>query len=330
MKKYIMMKNIRHFLCFVVMLVLFIQCLSIVVRADTGPKPSIEVKILNPPDEPYYIDLLEQGFAGDRDSEDPYDHGLLASMEAEEDTEQDRKIKNILCSYYVDGWGARLDRGIVDDVFHPSNQDHRYSFGYSVPVTFKVIVVTASGKVYVSDVIERQEYNAVVTYDLGDVVPFVWQEGEISDISAVGEIKEVRILGMLCRILQVCLCYLITLLVEGICLLFFGLASARNIKYFILINTVTQVIVQWTAFHYGMNGWYPYILFFYEIFIFIIEAVYYVKRLHAKDGKPHPLRNMAYAFTANVLSYVLGVWVLFYINFVMEGIMVDAYLGQLS
>lgn len=68
---------------------------------------------------------------------------------------------------------------------------------------FVVIVVTASGKVYVSDVIERQEYNAVVTYDLGEAVPFVWQEGQISDISAVGEIKEVRIFGILSRILQV-------------------------------------------------------------------------------------------------------------------------------
>ncbi len=323
------MKNIRHYLCFVLILMLVIQCLSIVVMADTGPKPSIEVKILNPPNEAYYIDLLEQGFAGDSDSEDSYEHGLPASMEDEEDTEQDRKIKNILCSYYVDGWGARLDRGIVDSVFHPSNKGHRYVFDYSVPLTFKVIVVTASGKVFVSDVIEREEFNAVVTWDLGGAAPFVWQEGQNSDISAAGEIKEVRILGILSRILQVCLCYLITLLVEGICLLLFGLASARNIKYFILINTVTQVIVQWTAFHYGMNGWYPYVLLFYEIFIFIIEAVYYAKRLYAKDGKPHPLRNIVYAFTANVLSYVLGVCVLFYINFVMVEIMVDAYLGKL-
>lgn len=330
MKKYIMMKNIRHCLCFAVMLMLVIQCLSIVVMADMGPKPSIEVKILNPPDEAYYIDLLEQGFAGDRYSEDPYDHGLPASMENEEDTEQDRMIKNILCSYYVDGWGARLDRGIVDSVFHPSNQDHRYGFGYLVPETFKVIVVTASGKVFVSDVIEREEFNAVVTWDLGDAAPFVWQEGQNPDISAVGEIKEVRRLGILSRILQVCLCYLITLLVEGICLLPFGLASARNIKYFIFINTVTQVIVQWTSFNHGMSGWYLYILFFNEIFIFIIEAVYYAKRLYAKDEKPHLLRNIAYTFTANVLSYVLGVCVLFYIDFVMVEIMVDAYLEKLS
>lgn len=56
---------------------------------------------------------------------------------------------------------------------------------------------------------------------------------------------------------------------------------------------------------------YPYILFFYEIFIFIIEAVYYAKKHYARDGKPHLLRNIAYAFMANVLSYVLGVWVIF-------------------
>lgn len=330
MKRYMMIKNIRRYLCFAVMLTLLISCLNIVAVADTGPKPSIEVKLLNPPDEAYYIDLLEKhDSAGEPDSENGYGYEMLASVEAETDTEQNKRMKKIMCSYYVNGWDARLDRGIVDATFHPSNAGHRYIFDYIVPTTFKVIVVTASGQVFVSDVVEIEEYNAVVTWDLEGASPFLWQEGEISDVRAVGEIKEVRMLGILARILQMCLCYLITLLVEGICLLFFGLARAHNIKYFIWINTVTQVIVQSTVFHYGTSGWYLFILLFFEIFIFIIEAVYYAKRLLAKDGKPHLLRNAAYALVANVFSYVMGVWLLFYMD-VVSGIMVDAYLRKLS
>lgn len=325
------MKNIRRYLCFAVTLTLLLPCLSIVAMADTGPKPSIKVKLLNPPDEAYYIDLLEKfGSAEEPDSENKYGKRLLDSIEAAEDTEQDKMMQRIMCSYYADGWSARLDSGMVDATFHPSKEGHTYVFDYLVPVTFKVIVVTASGKVFVSDVVEREEYNAVVTWDLDGASPFVWQEGASPDIRTVGEIKEVRILGIISRILQVCLCYLITLLVEGICLLFFGLARARNIKYFILINTVTQVIVQWTAFHYGVIGMYLFILLFYEIFIFVIEAVYYAKRLCAKDGKPHPVRNVAYALVANASSYVLGVCVLFFMDFVVSEIMVEVYLRGLS
>ena len=61
-----MKKSLR----FCVLLVLAATLLTVSAFADTGPKPQLTVKVTNPPEELYYLDLLAEGdweHAGDAD-----------------------------------------------------------------------------------------------------------------------------------------------------------------------------------------------------------------------------------------------------------------------
>ena len=52
-----MKKSLR----FCVLLALAAALLTVSAFADTGPKPQLTVKVTNPPEELYYLDLLAEG-----------------------------------------------------------------------------------------------------------------------------------------------------------------------------------------------------------------------------------------------------------------------------
>ena len=100
-----MKKSLR----FCVLLVLAAALLTVSASADTGPKPQLTVKVTNPPEELYYLDLLAEGdweHAGDADYS-----GLDWSYSEEEIAALDSGLLDALRAAVPDGWHACTAEG---------------------------------------------------------------------------------------------------------------------------------------------------------------------------------------------------------------------------
>lgn len=99
-------------------------------------------------------------------------------------------------------------------------------FGYvGVPSTYRIILVTESGKVWVSDILNRRVLQSSVTVNWSD------------DTSAVTVSVPSTIPGYL---LQFVATLVPTLLIEGALLLLFRYSWKKNWEAFLLVNVLTQ------------------------------------------------------------------------------------------
>ena len=168
-------------------------------------------------------------------------------------------------------------------------------FGYvGVPSTYRIILVTESGKVWVSDILNRRVLQSSVTVNWSD------------DTSAVTVSVPSTIPGYL---LQFVATLVPTLLIEGALLLLFRYSWKKNWEAFLLVNVLTQgflaVASVYVTAHNGVSAWY---LFFFllpaELIILLVELYLYAGcgflTGHSKG------RAAAYAITANLASAVLG------------------------
>ena len=259
------------------------------VSADAGPKASITVYVSNLPDEEVYLDLLID-MPPIEDEEYGYRYG---EYEWGEDPEYyDPEMLNILKAYKVDGWRPMLVTGSTLPMWgslrlNVIDGSAIAEFGYmGVPDRFKIIAVTESGEVAVSDVIDKKTFESVVYFDF-----------------ATGAAEEQ--LPVIPWAKRFALSLVLTLVIEGLILLLFRFSLKQNWKPFLIINIVTQI-----GLHVGvvlasiaLETYYTLILYaIFEVVILVAEAVLFAKFLtqHSK------LRRVIYAITANILSFVAG------------------------
>ena len=168
-------------------------------------------------------------------------------------------------------------------------------FGYvGVPSTYRIILVTESGKVWVSDILNRRVLQSSVTVNWSD------------DTSAVTVSVPSTIPGYL---LQLVATLVPTLLIEGIILLLFQYSWKQNWKAFLLVNLITQGLLAIASSVYAIQSgpnMFSYLIFFLpaELFILIAEAYLYAGRGMLKGHSKK--RAAAYAVTANLISAILG------------------------
>lgn len=162
-----------------------------------------------------------------------------------------------------------------------------HEFGYvGLPDTYRIIIVTESGDVSVSDTLNRQSLHSSVTYDYTSgkaTTPKLW-------------------ISYLLQFLTTCIP---TILIEGIILLLFGFKLKENYKVFLLINIITQVALTMTMgialIRSGPIAAYI-IQFPVEIVILVVEALVYYKYFKGKSAK----RSLVYGIVANLVSWGLG------------------------
>ncbi|MBO4902728.1 MAG: hypothetical protein J5518_08035 [Lachnospiraceae bacterium] len=255
--------------------------LPVCVHADMGPKRSIEIELQNMPAEPYYFGILEPG------TKSGFTDERYENVE-----EDDRWIGDLFYEYDEDGYRLFLYGGGASSIRYSETQIREYGFlrySYMVPRTFKVMTVTKSGMVAVSDPLTVKAFNAVCIYD-GAANSLV--EGTAA-LSAPFFIESL-------------ICLLITLFVEGLILLFFGLFRIKNLPHFLLVNLVTQVLL--FAFNlisvWSLSVYAHYIplWFFAEAVITVFEVLWYRERLVKKDGSISKARNILYGLIANLVS----------------------------
>lgn len=268
--------------------------------ADFGPKPQLTVRVENAPQESYYLDLLAEG---DWDAEDGNRiDGIDWNYDGKEDT-LDPDLLALLRDNVPAGWHACVAQGTtgapIYGELYSENTDASgndlHVFGYhGVPSTYRIILVTESGKVWVSDILNRRVLQSSVTVNWSD------------DTSAVTVSVPSTIPGYL---LQFVATLVPTLLIEGIILLLFQYSWKQNWKAFLLVNLITQGLLAIASSVYAIQSgpnMFSYLIFFLpaELFILIAEAYLYAGRGMLKGHSKK--RAAAYAVTANLISAILG------------------------
>lgn len=256
--------------------------------ADTGPKPQLTVKMVNSPEEPYYLDILAEG--NYEDAGHPFE-GLAWSYTEEELAALDQDLLQTLRDAVPEGWHACTAEGSTGapmwgDLY--PNETGFHIFGYmGVPDTYRILVVTQSGETWVSDVYTRKVLQSSVTLDWASksvTIPSIWTGHLLQFLSTLVP----------------------TILIEGILLILFGYSWKRSWKPFLLVNLVTQaglaLYLSTVILQHGVSAWSLISLFPAEIVIALLESGLYVRFLTEKS------KGCAffYGILANAFSAVLG------------------------
>lgn len=268
--------------------------------ADSGPKPQLTVRVKNAPQEPYYLDLLAEGDwdAEDMDSND----GIEQNYYGKEDT-LDPDLLALLRENVPAGWHACVAQGTTgapmwgelyaESTDASGNDLHIFAY-HGVPSTYRIILVTQAGKVWVSEALERKVLQSSVTVHWAD-------DAESTTVTVPS-----TIIGYLLQFLAT---FVPTLLIEGILLLLFQYSWRQNWKAFLFVNILTQgllaVASSSVTAHSGVSAWYLFCFFLpAELVVMLVEVFLYAGRGlltgHSRG------RAALYAVTANFASAFLG------------------------
>ena len=263
-----------------ILVLLTMVLLSGTAFADTGPKPALLVRVENGPEEPYYLDLLEEDQEG-RTSFHNLDDEDLASL--------DPAMLAALRAAAPEGWHACIADGTRAPLFGKLTGEggvHRFSY-VGVPQVYRIVIVTQSGESWVSEPMTRRVLQCSATVDWAARTartPPVWLGYALQFLSTL----------------------LPTLAVEGLLLLAFGFAWRENRKAFLLVNLVTQgALAAWLsvmALRDGVGFWYYLLIVPAELIIGLVEGTLYTKLLKGKSKG----RAFVYGLTANAASTLLG------------------------
>ena len=268
--------------------------------ADSGPKPQLTVRVENAPQEPYYLDLLAEGDWNE--SGESSNDGVDWSYHGKEDT-LDPALLTSLRDNVPAGWHACVAQGTTGapmwgELYAEGTDafgNDRHVFGYhGVPSTYRIILVTESGKVWISDTLERKVLQSSVTVHWSD-------DTEHTTVTVPSTVT-----GFLLQFLAT---LVPTLLIEGILLLLFQYSWKQNWKAFLLVNLVTQGVL--AAASSVLNLQNGAALWNYFLFLLPMEAVVLLIELYLYAGRGllsgHSKGRAAlYTVAANLASAVLG------------------------
>lgn len=269
----------RHFLRSTLFLLLTICTLTITAFADMGPKDQLTIKVENAPEELYYLDLLQT---------------TVNRPGTFKDETLNIPLVTLLQDNVPSGWRACLAQpasgapifGKLTGTQRGDVMLHTFSY-YGVPETYKIVIATESGEVWISDTYTRTVLQSSLTLD--------WETKSVT-IPSTWE-------GYLLQFLAT---FLPTLLIEGALLFIFQYFQKRSWLTFFLVNLITQgalaVILSINALHHGV-GWGYFSLFaFAEIAVIVVECIAYILRLK-EHGKG---LAVTYALIANLASAGMG------------------------
>ncbi len=270
------------------------QVFAPIAFADMGPKPSIDITVKGMPDDNYILDLLV-------DEE--------ADCENIELTAEEKDLLSEIIDYNdPDGYQtAALLEGtswpLYGNLWGTPEEDDTYlhSFGnMGTPSVFKIIIMTAEGKLIVSDTIERKQFNAKIEYDVSEAMSKQGNQINAGKVNIYQPIVEM-ILPFISRLIA-------TLLIElGIGWLL-GFRSKKSIRIIVITNAVTQIFLNVLLLSEIYSGLLMAFLLFIigEIVIFIAELITYLITLKEQD----PGKRVLNAFLANLASSVGGYFLL--------------------
>ena len=157
------MKNKITFKLFLsIIFILAISTVSFnVALADTGPKPTSYIEITGI-EEDYYFDLL---------IEYDYEVPILSSLEIEEQLswEYYSDIYPVVLNGYQDedGFASYTLYTSMPHTISQLDNPNEYLIGYfRAPSVFKIVIVTESNEIYISDIINKTYFSASFVFDI--------------------------------------------------------------------------------------------------------------------------------------------------------------------
>ena len=254
------------------------------IQADTGPKPSITIEVKNAPQD-YYVALL-----GKKENE----YAKNSHLKIDEVTRE--SVEAYLETFRYDEW-YYYKSPLGDNLFR-CNEDGKYHFWYMVPKPFRVILIDMEGNVHLSDSLHQWEYNAECTFD--------FHTGTLIEHRAGAIMKRALIVGG---------CYGVTLIIEFLVLIGLFPVNKKNLFWFWLANTVTNIPLNIFLLHANIGLGIYIIWFLLELLIILIEGIIYTSHLIDKKGSKSAARAFGYSAIANVLSAFAGVMIQWFFNF---------------
>lgn len=246
--------------------------------ADTGPKPSIYIKIEGI--EGKYV----AGFAAKETLGPNFDY------ESYKEGYYDYLQYNPIMEYKDEEGFKWITR------YYECEDDFEISFTYYAPEVFKLIIYK-DGKLYSSTKsIEKYAYASYYTIDFNTntIIENNNIEYEINNTYNYGK----EILNLILRII-------LTLLIEFILFFLFRLYTKHNFKVVLITNLITQIllniILNLKYYYDGLLSAYA-ILILLEIGILILETIVY--KIFLKDKSK--LLITIYPIIANILSFIIG------------------------
>ena len=287
------------FLCLLITFILF----PITARADIGPKPCVFISFENMGDELCYGTLLsESRSTGPASAWDP----------AESDG-----IPEHIFTYGLDYdiWEAFVNYEDSDGYYFlqmawQCNETKCFSWGYYPPDPFKILLYYPETDTFaISGIYESYAFDSYFSVDLNQIDSITGSQDTVL-IAEKDYHYGWELISLACRIV-------LTILLEiGIAFLF-GFREKRLIAFIAGVNIVTQVIlnVKLNIIHYH-NGNLSFIFYYfrYEMLVLLIETILYCVLLNKIGSKKFSGWNPPlYALTANVLSFIGGLLLSFFI-----------------
>ena len=259
---------------------LSLALLTVTALADTGPTSRLTVKVKNAPQELYYLDLLSMEGSP-----------RYPSLTEEELAALDPDLYSALLAAIPAGWHGCVSQGtdsapIWGSLTPDENGCHTFS-NYGVPWTYRVLMVTESGEVFLSEVQTRRMLQSSVTV--------YWAAKSLS----AAPLWAGYALELLSTLVP-------TLLLEGLLLAPLGLWNRRNLLVFLAANVATQLAMfltlGTTALKEGVGFGY-YLLFLPLELVILLAETFAYRRFFTGTSKR---RAAVYGISANLCSAVLG------------------------
>lgn len=275
------------------------------VYADIGPKPSVVVSFKGLENEKYYVTLLSEVI-----STGPHSVlGKYPNNQRYHESDEEYGIWEKFVSYKdKDGYNFL-------QYFSDCTETSQFTWGYYPPDKFKILIFfpeydkfVVSGEVY-----EKYAFNSYYNVDAEGL--------EIQSISFIGNIKATRNYDYKWELISLFARIIATITIEILIALLFGFRAKKQLLVIGIVNIITQSILNILLNVINYNQGSMMFVFNYvwmEALVLIIEAKVYSAFLY-KYSSTKPTKKWhayLYAFTANVVSFVLGL----YIAYLVPGI----------
>ena len=257
--------------------------------ADAGPKPSVQVGFTGMAEgDVFYGTLLSQN-----DSTGPYsawdgteEYAFCAP--GDEGYEIWKKFVDYQDSdgYYFlqEWWRCSGEDGI--------------SWTYYPPYSFKILLYFPEEDLFcVSPVYERYAFDSYYTADLSN-----YWSGSLTAVKSYDYTWE--LVSLAARIV-------LTLLAELAAARLFGYRSRKALSFLVRVNVITQIGLNVALNIADFAGGYFLFVFLYvllELAVTVAEMLLYIRFLPRYAENTKKGRAAAYAWTANILSFAVGMW----------------------
>lgn len=302
--------KLKSILILFLLLVFLMPISTLRASADMGPKPSIHITFENMSGELCYGTLLSKSR-----STGPYSvwDGV------EENALHSQNDKHYL-DYEI--WKTFVEYEDSDGYFFLQNgfevsKNGALGWGYYPPSTFKILLYFPERNTFaISDVYKRYAFDSYYTVDLNSL--------DFTKTDMVGEktvcaerLVAVQTYDYTKENVSFVARVTITIALELIVALLFGLREKKQFLCFALTNTFTQTLlnVLLNVIDYAL-GAFAFVFYYVilELVVLVIEAIFYAVFVNKiSDQKRKKRRYVWYALVANLVSFISGLGIVYII-----------------